>query len=792
MATRTDRVEADFVVVGAGSAGCAVAARLSEDTATRVVLLEAGGEDKNRWIHIPLGFGKTFADPSVNWCYQTEPDPGAADRRVFWPRGKVLGGSSSINGMVYIRGQAEDFDHWRQLGNTGWSFEDVLPYFRRSEHQVRGADAFHGMGGPLCVSDVEPHPICEAFIAVTTQLGFVRNDDFNGASQDGVGYHQTTTRNGRRCSTAVGYLRPAMQRPNLRVITEALTEKILFEGCRATGVTFHREGRICTATAAREVILCGGAVNSPQLLMLSGIGPQEHLAGFGLSVVHHLPGVGQSLQDHYSAPIKLKCALPVTVNDVMLSNARKLKAGLQYYMFHRGPLSMISSPAALFARTRPELASPDIKCSLSPFSAERPQDGLHPWSGFTMIAYQLRPESCGEIKLRSPDPADAPAVHPNYLASETDQRTIVAGLKLCRQILENPHLKPFIASEFQPGPAVESDEQLLDYARRRGGTVYHPTSTCKMGGDPLAVVDAELRVHGIGGLRVADASIMPTVVSGNTNAATIMIGEKAADMARQPMRLAAQGLRASEHIPGCLIEKDPPLLFAWRGRATQLFAQIHPSLHRRALLDRVAPAGDVGELVERLAERFGDQHPWPARHIGYRVVVEGEVAVSEAAFEHTETAVVLVGIALAGIRMLTLSVIDEVAELPGHRTEIADLPEQPLQALFAGAPALRHEPPGPLGEMDQDRARLEHRQRPVAKLLWGVVVDNRRHAVIRADRQEFGLELVAATDIYRDHAEVEAALLEHDRDLPAVRGRPIVKVDHVLPPELNSAISAVE
>jgi hypothetical protein len=533
MATRTDRVEADFVVVGAGSAGCAVAARLSEDTATRVVLLEAGGEDKNRWIHIPLGFGKTFADPSVNWCYQTEPDPGAADRRVFWPRGKVLGGSSSINGMVYIRGQAEDFDHWRQLGNTGWSFEDVLPYFRRSEHQVRGADAFHGMGGP-------------------------------------------------------------------------------------------------------------------------------------------------------------------------------------------------------------------------------------------------------------------PAVHPNYLASETDQRTIVAGLKLCRQILENPHLKPFIASEFQPGPAVESDEQLLDYARRRGGTVYHPTSTCKMGGDPLAVVDAELRVHGIGGLRVADASIMPTVVSGNTNAATIMIGEKAADMARQPMRLAAQGLRASEHIPGCLIEKDPPLLFAWRGRATQLFAQIHPSLHRRALLDRVAPAGDVGELVERLAERFGDQHPWPARHIGYRVVVEGEVAVSEAAFEHTETAVVLVGIALAGIRMLTLSVIDEVAELPGHRTEIADLPEQPLQALFAGAPALRHEPPGPLGEMDQDRARLEHRQRPVAKLLWGVVVDNRRHAVIRADRQEFGLELVAATDIYRDHAEVEAALLEHDRDLPAVRGRPIVKVDHVLPPELNSAISAVE
>ena len=540
MTTQQDQIEADFIVVGAGSAGCAVAARLSEDRATRVLLLEAGGEDRNRWIHIPLGFGKTFADPSVNWCYETEPDPGAGDRRVFWPRGKVLGGSSSINGMVYIRGQAEDFDHWRQLGNTGWSFDDVLPYFRRSEHQMRGANSFHGSGGPLCVSDVAQHPICEGFIAATTGLGFPRNDDFNGASQDGVGYHQTTTRNGKRCSTAVGYLRPAMQRANLTVVTGALTEKILLEGRRAVGVTFRRDGELCTARAAREVILCGGAVNSPQLLMLSGIGPQEHLAGFGIPVVHHLPGVGQSLQDHYSAAIKLRCKLPITVNDVMLSNARKLKAGLEYYMFHRGPLSMISSPAALFARTRPELASPDIKCSISPFSAERPQDGLHRFSGFTTIAYQLRPESRGEIKLKSPDPFDAPAVYPNYLAAETDQRTIVAGLKLCRQILANRHMQPFIEAEFQPGAAVESDDELLDYARRRGGTVYHPTSTCKMGNDPMAVVDAELRVHGLEGLRVVDASIMPTVVSGNTNAAAIMIGEKAADMVRRPAaRMAA-------------------------------------------------------------------------------------------------------------------------------------------------------------------------------------------------------------------------------------------------------------
>jgi choline dehydrogenase len=540
MREQQDHIEADFIVVGAGSAGCAVAARLSEDPATRVLLLEAGGEDRNRWIHIPLGFGKTFADPSVNWCYETEPDPGAGDRRVFWPRGKVLGGSSSINGMVYIRGQAEDFDYWRQLGNTGWSFEDALPYFRRSEHQTRGGDAYHGTGGPLCVSDVpDRHPICEAFIQSAMELGFPRNDDFNGARQEGVGYHQTTTRNGRRCSTAVGYLRPAMQRSNLRVMTGALTEKITFEGRRAIGVVFRQNGRLVTVRASREIILCGGAVNSPQLLMLSGIGPREHLIELGIPVLHHLPGVGQSLQDHYSAPVKLKCRLPITVNDVMQSNIKKLKAGLQYYAFKTGPLAMGTSPAALFARTRPELASPDIKCSVSPFSADRPQDGLHPWPGFTIIAYQLRPESRGQIKLKSANPADPPAVYPNYLATETDQQTIIAGLKLCRQLLAKPHLQRFVESELQPGPAVASDERLLDYARRRGGTVYHPTSTCKMGIDPMAVVDPELRVHGIDGLRVADASIMPTVVSGNTNAATIMIGERAADMVRQKMALAA-------------------------------------------------------------------------------------------------------------------------------------------------------------------------------------------------------------------------------------------------------------
>jgi choline dehydrogenase len=540
MPAQQDTLEADYVVVGAGSAGCVMAARLSEDPGTRVVLLEAGGPDSNIWIHIPLGFGKTFADGRVNWKFQTEPEPGVNNRSIYWPRGKVLGGSSSINAMVYIRGQNEDFDHWRQLGNPGWSATDVLPYFRRSEHQTRGADDWHGTGGPLCVSDHRyTHPICDAFIESAVALGFPPTRDFNGANQEGVGYQQTTTRNGRRCSTAVGYLHPAMKRPNLRVITRALTERVLFKGKRAVGIAFRENGEPRTIRATQEVILCGGAIGSPHVLLLSGVGPAAQLAEHGIPVVHDLPGVGQCLQDHYSSAIKLHCKEKITFNDVMNSPLRKLGVGLRYLMFRDGPLTMAAGPVALFGRTRPELATPNVKISISPFSADNPAAGLHKFSGFTVIAYQLRPDSRGEIRLKSADPAQAPAMIPRYLTDPNDQRTLVEGLQLIRRILAQPPMQRFIAGEYLPGEAVRTDDELLAYARQYGGTVYHPTSTCRMGTDPMAVVDPELRVHGLQGLRVVDASIMPTVSSGNTNATTIMIGEKAADMVRGRMALAA-------------------------------------------------------------------------------------------------------------------------------------------------------------------------------------------------------------------------------------------------------------
>ncbi|MCC7273986.1 MAG: choline dehydrogenase [Alphaproteobacteria bacterium] len=523
--------EFDFIVVGAGSAGCVLANRLSENGAYRVLLLEAGPRDTNPWIHVPVGYVKNIRNPAVNWCYETEPDPGINGRRAFWPRGRVLGGSSSINGLIYIRGQKEDYDHWRQLGNRGWSYEDVLPYFKRSEGQQRGANDLHGADGPLSVEDLrQRHELCEAFIAAAEAAGYPRNDDFNGAVQEGAGYYQLTNRNGRRCSTAVAYLRPAERRPNLAIATGALASRILLDGRAAVGVEYRQGGTTRQARARREVILAGGAINSPQLLQLSGIGPAEHLRTLGIQVAHDLPGVGRNLQDHFQARIVYRCTRPITVNDDARSLWRRGRMAVEYALWRRGAMTIGAGLAGLFARTRPELATPDVQYHFILFSSDASGAAPHPFPGFTNSVCQLRPESRGTVMIRSADPAAPPAIQPNYLSTETDRRTIVDGLKLARRIAEQAPLRPYIAGEYLPGAGSASDDDLLAFARETGSTIYHPTSTCTMGSGPMAVVDEQLRVHGMGRLRVVDCSIMPTVVSGNTNAPAVMIGEKASDM----------------------------------------------------------------------------------------------------------------------------------------------------------------------------------------------------------------------------------------------------------------------
>ncbi len=522
----------DFIVIGAGSAGCVLANRLSADPAHRVLLLEAGGPDRNLWIHLPIGYYRTIFDPKLGWGYQTEPEPGLNGRRIPWPRGKVLGGSSSINGLVYIRGQKEDFDHWRQLGNAGWSHEDVLPYFKRAEDQQRGADEHHGAAGPLAVSDGTPHELCEAYIRASAELGIPRNDDFNGSGQEGAGYFQLTNCRGLRCSAAVGYLRPARRRPNLEIRTQALVLGLELDGRRASGVRYRHNGALRTASARREIVLAAGAINSPQILQLSGIGPGAHLQAHGVEVAHDLPGVGHNLQDHFQARSVYRCSRPITLNDRVRSPFQKLLMGVEWALFRTGPLTIGAGQGGIFARTRAELASPDIQFHIILFSADRPGQPLHRFPGFTASVCQLRPESRGTVLIKTPRPEDHPAIAANYLATETDRRCIVDGLKLARRLSQTEALEPYVAEELEPGPDQATDDDLLAYARARGGTIFHPSCTCAMGppGNPMAVVDPELRVHGLSGLRIADASIMPTVVSGNTNAACIMIGEKCADL----------------------------------------------------------------------------------------------------------------------------------------------------------------------------------------------------------------------------------------------------------------------
>ena len=524
-------LEADYVVVGAGSAGCVLANRLTASGRDRVLLLEAGPRDTNPWIHVPLGYGRLFSDARVNWLYQTVPQSELNDRVIYQPRGKVLGGSSSINGLVYIRGQQADFDGWRQLGLSGWSFADVLPYFRKAEDQGRGADAFHGTGGPLCVSDPsEPHPLCDAFIEACAEAGVPRNDDFNGAGQEGSGYFQTTSRRGRRWSTAVGYLRPAIKRPNLQVATDALATRILFDGRRAIGVEYRQGGRARRAMARQEVLLSGGAINSPQLLQLSGVGPAALLREHGIPVVADVAGVGQDLQDHFQVRLVLRCRQPITLNDDLRTLFGKARVALRYALHRKGPLTVSAGYGAAFFRTDPRLATPDIQVHFLTLSTDRMGTRLHDFPGFTASICQLRPESRGSLAITSPDPGVPPAIDPRYLATQTDRATNVAGFKRLREITRMPALAPFVDSEHAPGDGVATDDEILAYARATGTTIYHPTCSCRMGTDARAVVDERLRVRGLERLRVVDGSIMPSVVSGNTNAAIVMIGEKAADM----------------------------------------------------------------------------------------------------------------------------------------------------------------------------------------------------------------------------------------------------------------------
>jgi choline dehydrogenase len=521
----------DYVVVGAGSAGCVLANRLTASGRHRVLLLEAGGHDRHMWIHIPLGYGKLFANKKVNWLYSSEPEPELDGRRIVQPRGKVLGGSSSINGLLYVRGQPADFDHWRQLGNAGWSFEDVLPYFRRAEDQERGGDSLHGVGGPLAVSDVcEPHPLCEAFIEAAQQAGFPRNDDFNGPAQEGAGYFQLTARHGRRWSTAVGYLREARRRGNLTVVSNALTSRILFSGRRAVGVEYRCGDATHVARAAGEVIVAAGAFNSPQLLQLSGLGPAPLLKSLGIEVVADLPGVGAELQDHLQVRMQYRCTLPITMNDVVNSWRHRTAAGLRYLLLRKGLLAIGAGYAGGFFRTGPLAATPDVQVHFIIFSADAVGAALHPFPGFIASVCQLRPESRGFVRITSADPRQPPAIQPRYLSARSDRETIVAGMKLLRRIMSQPAMRRYIAEERAPDPRCTSDAELLAFARANGTTVFHPTSTCRMGPDPAAVVDERLRVRGIERLRVVDGSIMPTVVSGNTNAAVVMIAEKGADM----------------------------------------------------------------------------------------------------------------------------------------------------------------------------------------------------------------------------------------------------------------------